>query len=175
MPLSSVPYPKLEKKKQQQQQQQQKEEETAPSSTSSNPVLELELTEEKLPMTLSRQEVRVNSSSFRFAPRHMLWCGVLTACNSRAGDPASEGARGAGASVRRDRLRRLPEAPQDRDPRTGSEQGKTSHVLTWSASHRHSVGPDSVCVVNEWLCFRVWGTIWRLLWIKSISSIWMRS
>lgn len=26
-------------------------------STSSNPVLELELTEEKLPMTLSRQEV----------------------------------------------------------------------------------------------------------------------
>uniref|UniRef100_A0A8C1FSW8 Pre-mRNA-splicing factor 18 n=1 Tax=Cyprinus carpio carpio TaxID=630221 RepID=A0A8C1FSW8_CYPCA len=29
----------------------------APSSTSSNPVLELELTEEKLPMTLSRQEV----------------------------------------------------------------------------------------------------------------------
>lgn len=27
-------------------------------STSSNPVLELELTEEKLPMTLSRQEVR---------------------------------------------------------------------------------------------------------------------
>ncbi|XP_066541009.1 pre-mRNA-splicing factor 18 [Hoplias malabaricus] len=33
-----------------------KEEEVAPS-TSSNPVLELELTEEKLPMTLSRQEV----------------------------------------------------------------------------------------------------------------------
>ncbi|KTG43552.1 hypothetical protein cypCar_00018964 [Cyprinus carpio] len=34
-----------------------KTEEEAPSSTSSNPVLELELTEEKLPMTLSRQEV----------------------------------------------------------------------------------------------------------------------
>ncbi|XP_047009254.1 pre-mRNA-splicing factor 18 isoform X1 [Ictalurus punctatus] len=51
------PVKQLEKKKQQQQQQQQKEEETAPSSTSSNPVLELELTEEKLPMTLSRQEV----------------------------------------------------------------------------------------------------------------------
>ncbi|KAK3548986.1 hypothetical protein QTP70_024813 [Hemibagrus guttatus] len=42
----------LEKKQQQQQQQ----EETAPSA-SSNPVLELELNEEKLPMTLSRQEV----------------------------------------------------------------------------------------------------------------------
>ncbi|XP_047678683.1 pre-mRNA-splicing factor 18 isoform X2 [Tachysurus fulvidraco] len=38
------------------QQQQQQQEETAPS-TSSNPVLELELNEEKLPMTLSRQEV----------------------------------------------------------------------------------------------------------------------
>ncbi|XP_073706558.1 pre-mRNA-splicing factor 18 isoform X2 [Garra rufa] len=34
-----------------------KTEEEAPPSTSSNPVLELELTEEKLPMTLSRQEV----------------------------------------------------------------------------------------------------------------------
>uniref|UniRef100_A0A8C2JYR5 PRP18 pre-mRNA processing factor 18 homolog (yeast) n=1 Tax=Cyprinus carpio TaxID=7962 RepID=A0A8C2JYR5_CYPCA len=34
-----------------------KTEEEAPSSTSSNRVLELELTEEKLPMTLSRQEV----------------------------------------------------------------------------------------------------------------------
>ncbi|XP_060734230.1 pre-mRNA-splicing factor 18 isoform X2 [Tachysurus vachellii] len=37
-------------------QQQQQQEETAPT-TSSNPVLELELNEEKLPMTLSRQEV----------------------------------------------------------------------------------------------------------------------
>lgn len=26
------------------------------------------------------------------------------------------------------------------------------HVLTLSAPHRHSVGPDSVCVVTEWLC-----------------------
>lgn len=34
-----------------------KTEEEAPPSTSANPVLELELTEEKLPMTLSRQEV----------------------------------------------------------------------------------------------------------------------
>ncbi|XP_060734227.1 pre-mRNA-splicing factor 18-like isoform X1 [Tachysurus vachellii] len=48
------PVTQLEKTQQQQQQQQQKE--TA-QSTSSNPVLELELSEEKLPMTLSRQEV----------------------------------------------------------------------------------------------------------------------
>ncbi|XP_021323304.1 pre-mRNA-splicing factor 18 isoform X1 [Danio rerio] len=37
--------------------QMDKPEEEAPQSTSANPVLELELTEEKLPMTLSRQEV----------------------------------------------------------------------------------------------------------------------
>lgn len=34
-----------------------KTEDEEPPSTSANPVLELELTEEKLPMTLSRQEV----------------------------------------------------------------------------------------------------------------------
>lgn len=34
-----------------------KTEDEEPQSTSANPVLELELTEEKLPMTLSRQEV----------------------------------------------------------------------------------------------------------------------
>ena len=35
----------------------EKNEEKAETSSSSNPVMELELTEEKLPMTLSRQEV----------------------------------------------------------------------------------------------------------------------
>lgn len=101
--LSSVPYVKLEKKPQQ--------EDMAPSA-SSNPVLELELTEEKLPMTLSRQEVYVNSY---FIPLCLcvLWNGVLIVRNSCAGDPPPEGARRAGASVRRDRLRRLSEAPQN--------------------------------------------------------------
>lgn len=97
VPLSSVPYPKLEK------QQQQQQEETTPS-TSSNPILELELTEEKLPMTLSRQEVRVNRCSFCFAFQRMLRRDVMIVCNLRAGDPASEGAWRAGASVRGDRL-----------------------------------------------------------------------
>lgn len=75
-----------------------KTEESEPS-TSANPVLELELTEEKLPMTLSRQEVSQSvygviyllpSSTFSFA------CGSLNLvhCSICAGNSTPQRTRG---------------------------------------------------------------------------------
>lgn len=53
---------------------QQNEEEEEKAITSSNPVLELELAEEKLPMTLSRQEVKTKD----------LWsCRCVNTCLAR--------------------------------------------------------------------------------------------
>lgn len=96
----------------------EKKEEKADPSTSSNSTLELELTEEKLPMSLSRQEVSRPIRDGFYCVKPPGFCSVgmnreetcLFVC---PGDPAAEGARGTGASVCRVRLRGLPEAQED--------------------------------------------------------------
>lgn len=122
-------------------------------STSSNPVLELELTEEKLPMTLSRQEVGDDRKPFPLAPFFLF---VWKRCVCVIGNPSPQRTRRTDSTVCWVWLRSVPETQKDRDSYSGSKQGTLTSLFL------------CMCVCVFCCYFKL--TVWRVLWLLLLTA-----